>query len=98
MAFKKIDIWEQIEEKIRTDEEFAKAWVCKENEKEIIRGIVSLRNELGLTQKQLAEKVGACQQIISRIENGEHSPQLATVCSLLNSMGCELVIQKKASV
>lgn len=47
----------------------------------------SLRQEAGLTQMQLAEKVGIQQREITRIENGNGNPTLRTITRLLMAFG-----------
>ena len=42
-----------------------------------------LRNELGLTQKELAKEVGLTQAQISDYERGHHVPSLQTLDKLL---------------
>lgn len=47
----------------------------------------ALRQEAGLTQMQLAEKVGLQQREITRIENGNGNPTLRTITRLLLAFG-----------
>lgn len=58
----------------------------------IIEEFVKVRNEKGLTQKQLEEKSGISQPVIARLERGTTSPQLDTVVKLLATMGKKLEI------
>jgi DNA-binding transcriptional regulator YiaG len=44
--------------------------------------IVMLRRQLGLTQQQLAERIGASRETVSRWENGAHPPQGANLKAL----------------
>lgn len=53
---------------------------------ELSRLIKSRRENLGLTQKQLAEKVGLTDVTISRYENGEREPKWSdflAICEVL---------------
>lgn len=47
----------------------------------LAENVRNLRDELYLTQKELAHKVGTSQAIISKIENG-HYPEIEIVCKL----------------
>lgn len=47
----------------------------------LAENIRNLRDELFLTQKELAYKVGTSQAIISKIENG-HSPDIEIICKI----------------
>jgi len=44
--------------------------------------IRTLRKELGLTQQQLAEKIGATRESVARWETGMHPPQGANLKGL----------------
>lgn len=45
------------------------------------------RIDAGLTQRQLAELIGASQYTISRLENGEHRPADGTKFALARAFG-----------
>lgn len=59
---------------------------------EAIRAAIASRKEAGLTQKQLAEKMGTAQANISRFENGNANPSLAFLQRMASSMGKTLHI------
>ena len=46
-------------------------------EYEIIEAIIRKRAETGMSQKQLAEKMGTKQSALSRLESGNYNPSLA---------------------
>lgn len=53
------------------------------------------RRRHGLTQKQLAARARTSQAAISRIERGVVSPSVATLATLLDLMGEELVLDTR---
>jgi DNA-binding XRE family transcriptional regulator len=53
----------------------------------ISKGIRNAREAAGLTQQQLAEKAGLRQSHISRLENGEHSPNHITLEKIAHALG-----------
>lgn len=59
---------------------------------EVIRAAIASRKAAGLTQKQLAEKMGTKQANISRFENGNANPSLEFLQKMANSMGKKLHI------
>ena len=59
---------------------------------EITRALIAARIEEGLTQKELAEKSGIRQSNISRIENGNCSPTVATLQALAKGLGRTLSV------
>ena len=50
------------------------------------------RFELGLTQEQVADAAGTSHTAISRLENGEHMPQLATLRRIAAVLDEELLL------
>lgn len=63
-----------------------------ELEKELIRTIVKVREEKGLTQKQLAELCDVRQPVIARMESATHSPQINSLLKILVPLGYTLEI------
>jgi ribosome-binding protein aMBF1 (putative translation factor) len=83
------DFREYLNEQLK-DAEFAKEWEDQRFEREYIKAIISARLEQNLTQKELAERTGIRQSNISRIENGNSSPSVATLQLLAKGMGKKL--------
>jgi len=52
--------------------------------------IKSLRKSMGLTQEQLAEKVGIDNKYLSKVENGQHLPTYRTLLKLSTVLNCSL--------
>jgi len=73
--------------------EFAVEWERQRPEREYIKAIISARVEQNMTQKDLAEKTGIRQSNISRIENGNCSPTVATLQQIADGMGKTLFIE-----
>lgn len=63
-----------------------------ELEKELIRAIVRLREEKGLSQSQLAEICNVKQPVIARMEADTHSPQVDSLLKILTPLGYTLKI------
>lgn len=54
--------------------------------------LIRYRTGLSLTQKQLAQRLGMNQSAISRLEDGEHNPTLATLSRISTALGIEFVV------
>jgi predicted transcriptional regulator len=65
---------------------------AEEKRKELVAEVIRLRQEQGLTQKQLEELSGVKQPIIARMETGANIPQLSTVIKLLVPLGKTLAV------
>lgn len=70
-----------------------------ELEKELIRAMVTIREEQGLSQAELAKKCNVKQPLIARMEKAVHSPQIDSLLKVLVPLGYKLQIvpmEKKA--
>lgn len=67
-----------------------------ENERILLERVVNIRKDLKITQRELATMSGNTQQEISRLEKQRHSPSIRTLCRILNSIGYELTLAKRA--
>ena len=63
-----------------------------EMEKELIRSMVAIREEQGLSQAELAEKSSIKQPAIARMEKNVHSPQVDSLLRVLAPLGYTLQI------
>jgi transcriptional regulator with XRE-family HTH domain len=54
--------------------------------------LVSMRNQSGETQKQLAQRLSMTESMISRLERGDHVPSVATLCRIAEAFGRRLEI------
>jgi len=54
--------------------------------------IATLRNQKGMTQKELAEACSVDIRSIQRIESGEVTPRMHTIRLLANTLGCDVSI------
>jgi predicted transcriptional regulator len=88
------DLKKHLDEQLK-DPEFAAEWERQRPESEYIKAIIAARMEKNLTQKELAEKTGIRQSNISRIENGNCSPTVATLQQIANGVGKTLHIEFK---
>ena len=60
----------------------------------LICDFIKLRNELGLTQKQMAEEAHVVREMIAVIENRKKHPQINTLIKILKPFGYTLSITK----
>lgn len=69
---------------------------AEEREKELIEQMCKLRKQKKITQAELARLTGSKQQVISRTEKNNTSPSLKLFCNMINALGYDLQIVKKA--
>ncbi len=61
-------------------------------EKELIRSMVAIREEQGMSQAELAIKCNVKQPTIARMEKDTHSPQIDSLLRILIPLGYTLQI------
>jgi transcriptional regulator with XRE-family HTH domain len=60
---------------------------------QIAEQVVARRQDLGLSQQELAELVGTTQSAIARLESGGRPPRIDTLLRIANALDCELDIE-----
>lgn len=61
-------------------------------EKDLIKTMVNIREEKGLTQAELARLCDVKQPVIARMESSVHSPQINSLLKILTRLGYTLEI------
>ena len=59
----------------------------------LIEAILKARKEKGLTQKEIADKIGTKQSVISRLEKGKANPTVAFLKKLAEAFSSRLEIR-----
>ena len=84
-----------LEETLEADEEFRRVWEANRARRELGMLILEKRLELGISQRELADRVGTSQNRIYLIENGEANPTLDTIQRLADVLGVSLEIRPR---
>lgn len=71
--------FDRLHAKWMEDEEYARAWAEEDPIGRVAVHVIRFRNESGLTQEELAERMGKKQSWISRVEAGEENVTLRTL-------------------
>lgn len=74
------------------DPYFKELYELEEQKLSVVKRIINYRLKHGLTQKQLAEKVGITQQHFSKIERGDFA-NVMTLEKVLLAIGCTVQIK-----
>jgi DNA-binding XRE family transcriptional regulator len=76
---------------------FKQAWDALEEEYSALTALLDARKLAGLTQDELAQRMGTTKSAISRLEaslrDERHSPSFATLKKYANACGKRLVVQ-----
>ncbi|HUD19270.1 MAG TPA: helix-turn-helix transcriptional regulator [Patescibacteria group bacterium] len=60
---------------------------------QVISGLIAARLKKGITQKELADKIGTKQSAIARLESGSVNPSLGLLEKIASVMGYRLTVQ-----
>ena len=75
---------------------FTQAWDALEEEYSALSALLSARQTAGLTQEDLANKMGTTKSAVSRLEsslrNDKHSPSFATLKKYANACGKRIIV------
>lgn len=69
-----------------------KAYKDLEMEYAIIEQLITFRLRCGVTQAELAKKVGTKQSVISRFESGTENPTLGFLRKITDALGAQLSV------
>jgi HTH-type transcriptional regulator / antitoxin HipB len=86
---------EHLRQMLKTDEEFRREWEANRTKRELGIFIVEKRLEQGLSQRELAERVGTSQNRIYVIESGQVDVRLATLQRLAEALGFPVIVGDK---
>jgi transcriptional regulator with XRE-family HTH domain len=76
---------ERLQERIRTAD---RGWFFAA----IADKVAERRQEMGLSQRELAELVGTTQSAIARLERGGRPPRIDTLLRIAEALDCDLVV------
>jgi ribosome-binding protein aMBF1 (putative translation factor) len=82
--------FEELKKKWMKDSSFKKAYEELELEYEISLELIKARNSSGLTQKEIASRMGTTQSVIARLESGKTIPSMKTLARYAQATGKHL--------
>lgn len=71
---------------------YRRAYAALEEEFVLASAVMDVRNRAGLTQEQLARKMGTTQPVVARLESGRTRPSMRTLERLAEATGSRLLI------
>ncbi|TSC56702.1 MAG: helix-turn-helix domain-containing protein [Parcubacteria group bacterium Greene0714_21] len=87
--------YRQLRTKLLRDKRVRGAYENLAPEFAFVRMIIQKRVEKGLTQKELASKIGTKQSAISRFESGTYNPTLSFLEKIANAFGARVIVSLK---
>ena len=89
---KKYKTFKQLKRKWLKKPAFKKAYDDLELEFKLVEAIIEQRVKNGITQKELAQRIGTKQSAIARFESGKSNPTLSFIQKLSDGLGLKLKI------
>ncbi|MGH9470189.1 MAG: helix-turn-helix domain-containing protein [Terriglobia bacterium] len=83
----------QMHKRWMKEAEYRKAYDALEEEFALAKAVIDARNRAGLTQTELARKMGTTQPVVARIEGGRTRPSMRTLERLAEATGSRLLIR-----
>ena len=81
-----------LHKKWRKAPKYRKAYEALEEEFVMASAVIDARNRAGLTQQELARKMGTTQPVVARLESGRVRPSMRTLERLAAATGSRLLI------
>ena len=72
---------------------YREAYEALEEEFVLASAVIDARNRAGLTQQELARKMGTTQPVVARLESGRTRPSMRTLERLAEATGSRLLIR-----
>lgn len=85
--------WKIVKNELLKDPRVAEEYEKLKPRYALISQLIGARMKKGLTQEQLAKKMGTKQSAIARVEGGDANPSIAFLEKLTRALGTKLIIQ-----
>jgi predicted transcriptional regulator len=84
--------WNEVKKELLKDKGVYKEYKKLEPKYRLISQLIGIRIKKGLTQKDLAKKLGTKQSAIARLESGNYNPTLEFLQKTATALGKKLTI------
>ena len=84
--------WEDVKKELLKDREVAKEYKRLAPRYQLISDLIKIRIRKGLTQKELAKKIGSKQSAIARLESGRENISMDSLEKIAQAMGAKIKI------
>ncbi len=87
--------WRDLRKELLSDPEVKKEYDRLQPRYALVSQLIEARIKKGLSQKELAEKIGTKQSAIARLESGNINPSIEFLQKVVTAMGRKLNVQIK---
>jgi len=98
MANDKPTSYEEFEAELLQDSEIRKEYEALKPKYDMIQSLIERRNQLRISQTQLAMIIGTQQPAISRLENGGSNTTVSTLLKVADALGLDVEFKPRSLV
>ena len=84
---------EQLKTRVLANLEVRKEYDVMADEFGMVRELIAVRARMGLTQADVAQRMGTTQSVIARLESGKRAPSLRSVQRYAQAIGLRAVVR-----
>lgn len=88
---------ESLIERWKQDPQVKAEYDAQAEEYAIARELIAARARAGLSQSEVAERMGTTQSVVARLESGKHPPSMRTVQRFAQAVGGHAVLRIEAA-
>lgn len=85
--------WRTLKKELLKNKQVAQEYKRLESRYQLISQLIEARTREGLTQEELAKRIGTKQSAIARLESGSANPTIAFLEKISQAIGSRLIIQ-----
>lgn len=85
--------WKNFKRELLQDRKITQEYENLKPRYQLISQLIEARIKKGMTQKELASKIGTKQSAIARLESGASNPSIAFLEKVTSALGTKLIIQ-----
>jgi len=79
------------------DKDYQQAFADSEEEFSIAQTLIAARTQAGLSQQEVAERMGTTQSTVARMEAGRSLPSTRSMLRFAKATGCHLILQLQSA-
>ncbi len=89
--------YEEFEAELLSKPEIRREYDALKPKYDMVRALIKRRNELGISQAELARIIGTQQPAISRLEKGDNNSTLSTLFKVADALDLEISLKARKS-
>ncbi len=97
MVNKKATNYDEFEAELLRKPEIRKEYEALKPKYDMIRVLIKRRSKLGMSQTELARRIGTRQPAISRLEKGDYNTTLSTLFRATEALGLDISLKARSA-